>query len=222
MPTIRVLLADDHALFRHGLRSLIESNDGDYVVVGEANDGLEAISMVLQLHPDLLLMDLCMPNQNGMDSVAAIKKRAPGTKIIVVTGHCTEEHVRATLEAGADGYVLKDDTRDDLLKALRAAREGKVFLSPGIGGRVVAGYLGRGAPGLAPTSALPQTSWTTLTTRERQMLKLVAQGKKNREIAELLSLSPKTVEKHRASLMQKMGFSNVSALVAYAVDSGLI
>ena len=118
--------------------------------------------------------------------------------------------------------MLKDDTRDDLLKALRAAREGKVFLSPGIGGRVVAGYLGRAAPGLAPTSALPQTSWTTLTTRERQMLKLVAQGKKNREIAELLSLSPKTVEKHRASLMQKMGFSNVSALVAYAVDSGLI
>ena len=222
MPTQRVLLADDHALFRHGLRSLIESHDSDYIVVGEASDGLEAISMVVSLQPDLLLMDLCMPNQNGMESIAVIKKRSPGIKIIIVTGHCTEEHVRATLEAGADGYVLKDDTRDDLLKALRATREGKDFLSPGICGRVVTGYLSRGAPGLVPGTALPQTSWTTLTTRERQMLKLVAQGKKNREIAALLSLSPKTVEKHRASLMQKMGFSNVSALVAYAVDNGLI
>lgn len=222
MSAQRVLLADDHALFRHGLRSLIESGDGDYVVVGEASDGLETISMVLDLHPDLLLMDLCMPNQNGMESIAVIKKRVPGTKVVVVTGHCTEEHVRATLEAGADGYVLKDDTRDDLLKALRAAREGKVFLSPGICGRVVTGYLGRGATGLMPAAAPLQTSWTTLTTRERQMLKLVAQGKKNREIAELLSLSTKTVEKHRASVMQKMGFSNVSELVAYAVDNGLI
>jgi DNA-binding NarL/FixJ family response regulator len=101
--------------------------------------------------------------------------------------------------------VLKDDTRDDLLKALRAAREGKVFLSPGICGRVVTGYLSRGAPGLVEATTLPQTSWTTLTTRERQMLKPVAQGKKNREIAELLALSPKSIEKHRASLMQKWG-----------------
>ncbi len=167
-------------------------------------------------------MDLCMPNQNGMESIGAIKKRAPATKIIVVTGHCTEEHVRATLEAGADGYVLKDDTRDDLLKALRAAGDGKVFLSPGICGRVVTGYLSRGGPGAEQRGARPRISWTNLTTRERQMLKLVAQGKKNREIAELLSLSTKTVEKHRASVMQKMEFSNVSELVAYAVDNGLI
>ena len=218
----QVVLADDHALFRHGMRSLIESSGLDYVVVGEASDGLEAVSIVVNLRPDLLLMDLCMPNQNGMESISAIKKRAPQTKVIVVTGHCTEEHVRATLEAGADGYVLKDDTREDLLKALRAAREGKVFLSPGICGRVVTGYLSRGSGNAAPAGTAAPTSWTALTTRERQMLKLVAQGKKNREIAQLLSLSTKTVEKHRASVMQKMRFSNVSELVAYAIDNGLI
>ena len=222
MPSQRIAIADDHALFRHGLRSLIESHDGGSVVVGEASDGLEAIAMAVDLQPDILLIDLCMPNQNGMESIAAIKKRAPHTKVIVVTGHCTEEHVRATLEAGADGYVLKDDTREDLLKALRAAREGKVFLSPGICGRVVSGFLSRGTPAPKSETAPPQTSWTTLTTRERQMLKLVAEGKKNREIAEILSLSAKTVEKHRASLMRKMGFSSSSELVTYALDNGLI
>jgi DNA-binding NarL/FixJ family response regulator len=222
MPLQRILIADDHALFRHGLRSLVESSDDDFVVVGEASDGLEAISMAVELCPDIVLIDLCMPNQNGMESIAVIKKRVPDAKVIVVTGHCTEEHVRATLEAGADGYVLKDDTRDDLLKALRAAGEGKSFLSPGICGGVISGYLGGGALGLAPPSTSPQTSWSALTTRERQMLKLVAEGKKNREIAELLSLSAKTIEKHRANLMRKMGFSNVSELVAYALDRGLI
>ena len=216
----RILIADDHALFRHGLRSLIESSADGFAVVGEASDGLEAISMAADLHPDIVLMDLCMPKQNGMESIAAIKTRVPGVRVIVVTGHCTQEHVRATLEAGADGYVLKDDTSDDMLKALRAARDSKVFLSPGICGGVVMGYLNR--PDAAPAAELAPSSWSKLTTRERQMLKLVAEGKKNREIAELLSLSTKTVEKHRASLMQKMGFANASELVAYALDKGLI
>jgi two-component system, NarL family, response regulator NreC len=232
MQKTRILIADDHALFRQGMRSLIESGGGDFVVVGEAKDGLEAIAKAVELQPDTVLMDLCMPNQNGMESIGAIKRRAPHTRIIVVTGHCTEEHVRATLEAGADGYVLKDDTGDDLLKALRAAQEGKMFLSPGICGPLITGYLRRPSPGEAPgteSAAAPtaparqaQTSWSQLTTRERQMLKLVAEGKKNREIATLLSLSAKTVEKHRANLMRKMGFGSVSELVAYALDNGLI
>jgi DNA-binding NarL/FixJ family response regulator len=224
----RILIADDHALFRHGVRSLIESGGGDFVVVGEAKDGLDAIAKVIELKPDTVLLDLCMPNQNGMESIGDIKRRAPDTRVIVVTGHCTEEHVRATLEAGADGYVLKDDTRDDLLKALQATQEGKVFLSPGICGSVISGYLNRPSPGDAaretPTQPAPQarTSWSKLTMRERQMLKLVAEGKKNREIAALLNLSAKTVEKHRANLMRKMGFGNASELVAYALDNGLI
>ena len=220
MPDQRILIADDHALFRHGMRSVIESSNEGMVVVGEAGDGLQAIALAVELHPDVVLIDLCMPNQNGMESIAAIKKRLPGTRVIVVTGHCTEDHVRTTLKAGADGYVLKDDTREDLLKALRAARNGKVFLSPGICGGVVMGYLSGGAPG--PETPSLQSSWSKLTSRERQMLKLVAEGKKNREIAELLSLSVKTVEKHRASLVRKMGFASVSELVAYALDKGLI
>jgi len=226
MPTI--LIADDHALFRQGIRSLIESSGDDFVVIGEARDGLEAVSKAVELQPDMVLIDLCMPNQNGMESIEAIKRRAPQTHVIVVTGHCTEEHVRATLEAGADGYVLKDDTREDLMNALRASQEGKVFLSPGICGPLISGYLRRPSTVEASvvTSAEPpprtRSSWSTLTTRERQMLKLVAEGKKNREVAALLSLSIKTVEKHRASLMRKMGFRNVSELVAYALDNGLI
>ncbi len=228
MQKTRILIADDHALFRDGVRSLIESSGGDFVVVGEAKDGLDAIAKVVDLQPDTVLIDLCMPNQNGMESIAAIKRRAPHTHVIVVTGHCTEEHVRATFGAGADGFVLKDDTRDDLLKALQATQEGKVFLSPGICGSVISGYLNQPPPREAlpqtPTEPAPQarTSWSKLTTRERQMLKLVAEGKKNREIAALLNLSTKTVEKHRANLMRKMGFGNASELVAYALDNGLI
>jgi len=229
MEKTRILIADDHALFRQGMRALIESSGGDFLVVGEAKDGLEVVARAIELQPDTVLIDLCMPNQNGMESIEAIKRRAPQTRVIVVTGHCTEEHVRATLEAGADGYVLKDDTRDDLMNALRASREGKVFLSPGICGPLISGYLRQSSPDVAPAQAPAEpstqptrSSWTKLTTRERQMLKLVAEGKKNREIAALLSLSAKTVEKHRASLMRKMGFGTVSDLVAYALDNGLI
>jgi DNA-binding NarL/FixJ family response regulator len=228
MNKTRILIADDHTLFRQGMRSLIESSGGDFVVVGEAKDGLEVVAKAVELQPDMVLMDLCMPNQNGMEAIHAIKRRAPQTHVIVVTGLCTEEHVRATLEAGADGYVLKDDTRDDLMNALRASLEDKVFLSPGICGPLISGYFGRSSRRETmevPVTERParrQTSWSQLTTRERQMLKLVAEGKKNREIAALLSLSAKTVEKHRASLMRKMGFGNVSELVAYAVDNGLI
>ena len=222
---MRVLIADDHALFRHGLRSLIETYEGEYVVVGEASDGLQAVTKAIALRPDVILIDLCMPNQNGMEAVAAIMRRLPQTKIIVVTAHCSEEHVRATLEAGAHGYVLKDDTSEDLIKALASVREGKIFLTPGICSRVVSGYLGKNDDAVAPPTPKtlsPRPSWSTLTTRERQMLKLVAEGKKNREIAQLLSLSPKTVEKHRASLMRKMGFATVPELVAYALANALV
>lgn len=225
----RILIADDHALFRDGVRSLIESSGNDFVVVGEAKDGLDAIAKVVELQPDVVLIDLCMPKQNGMESIGDIKRRAPHIRVIVVTGHCTEEHVRATLEAGADGYVLKDDTRDDLLKALHASTEGKIYLSPGVCGPVISGYLRRPSgprePALvAPSPMLGEAhgSWSKLSTRERQMLKLVAEGRKNREIAVILSLSAKTVEKHRANLMHKMGFNNVSELVAYALEKGLI
>jgi DNA-binding NarL/FixJ family response regulator len=152
MEKTRILIADDHTLFRQGVRALIESSGGDYVVVGEAKDGLDVVAKAIELQPDTVLMDLCMPNQNGMESIQAIKRRAPQTHVIVVTGHCTEEHLRATLEAGADGYVLKDDTRDDLLNALRASREGKTFLSPGICGPLISGYLGRRSEREIPTA----------------------------------------------------------------------
>lgn len=218
MSSKRILIAEDHALFRQGIRSLIESSGEGYVVVGEAKDGLDAITAAVELEPDIVLIDLCMPNQNGMDAIAIIKKRLPRTKVIAVTAHRSEEHVRVSLEAGADGYVLKDDTRDDLLQALRAAQEGKVFLSPAICGGVISGYLGRRETPEVQADA----SWTSLSARERQVLKLVAQGMRNREIAELLSLSIKTVEKHRSGVMRKLRLTNPSELVNYALESGLI
>ncbi len=216
MSSKRILIAEDHALFRQGIRSLIESSGASYVVVAEAKDGLEAVAAAIELEPDIVLIDLCMPNQNGMESIAAIKKRLPDIKVIALTAHRSEEHVRVSLEAGADGYVLKDDTSDDLLQALRACQEGKVFLSPAICGGVVSGYLGRGE------GAAAETGWGALSPRERQVLKLAAQGKRNREIADVLSLSIKTVEKHRATMMRKLGLSNASELVAYALETGLI
>lgn len=215
MATTKILIAEDHALLREGLRSLIEAN-GDYEVVGEARDGREALRSAQKLNPDIVLMDLCMPNVNGMEAIKAIKLRMPEIKIIAVTAHRSDEHVRVSLEAGANGYVLKDDTHQDLLKAIDAALNGKVFLSPGIANRIVTGFLGQG------DDDRPTKSWSALTTREREVIKLIAEGRKNREIAEYLSISIKTVEKHRANLMKKLGLHNASELTTYALENGLV
>jgi DNA-binding NarL/FixJ family response regulator len=161
-------------------------------------------------------MDLSMPRMNGMDAIREIKKRAPDTKVLVLTVHKTDEYIVATLQAGADGYVLKDSTNVELRMAIKSVLEGKFFISPGISAKVIEGYLETKRPQKA------STPWDSLTARERGILKLIAEGYKNKEIADFLCISVKTVEKHRANLMQKLDLHSVSALTALAIEKGLI
>jgi two-component system, NarL family, response regulator NreC len=211
----RIVIAEDYTILREGLRAMIASYP-DFDVVGEAGDGHEAVQSVEKLKPHLVLMDLSMPRMNGMDAIREIRRRAPETKIVVLTVHKTEEYIIATLKAGADGYVLKDATRDELIMAVRNVISGKRYISPGISEKVIEGYLdGR-------KNIKSQTSWETLTRREREILKLIAEGHRNKEIADYLCISVKTVEKHRANLMEKLGLHNVQALTAFAIEKGLV
>ena len=214
----RILIADDHALVREGIKALL-CHSPHLEIVGEAADGQEAIRLTSELGVDILLTDLCMPGSNGTEAIAGIKRRCPGVKAIVLTVHKSPEHIRAALDAGADGYVVKDDTGSELLSAIQSIDNGKTFLSPSICKQVVSVYLDTATmPKSPPTSR----SWSILTQRERQVLKLIAEGYSNREIAEYLSVSHKTVEKHRANLMQKLDLHNAPAVTAYAIHSGLV
>lgn len=213
--TCRIVLAEDHTILREGLRALL-STEPSFTVVGEAQDGREAVSRVESLAPDVVLMDLSMPRTNGLEAIREVKRRNPATRVIALTVHKTEEYILATLEAGADGYVLKDASHRELVMAIKHVLEGKRFLSPGVSAKVIEGYL-EGRKQLKKTSA-----WDELTQREREILKLIAEGYKNRQVADYLCISPKTVEKHRANLMKKLDLHNAAALTALAVEKGLL
>ncbi len=212
---LSIVLADDHTILREGLRALLTA-DSSFEIVGEARDGREAVRCIEKLGPDLLLMDLSMPRMSGMDAIREIKKRYPETKIIALTVHKTEEYLLTTLQAGADAYVLKDATHDELIMAIKNVMGGKSYLSPGVSEKVIEGYL----EGKEITRS--RSSWETLSQREREVLKLIAEGYKNKEIAEDLCISLKTVEKHRANLMKKLDLHNAATLTVYAVERGLV
>jgi DNA-binding NarL/FixJ family response regulator len=211
----QILIVEDYTILREGLRALVSANPA-LEVVGEAADGLSAIRWVEKTKPDLVLMDLSMPKMNGMDAIREIKKLSPETKILVLTVHKTEEYILATFQVGANGYVLKDATHAELSMAIKDVLSGKHYISPGISDKVLEGYL-EGRKVLKT-----QTSWETLTHREREILKLIAEGYKNKEIADYLCISPKTVEKHRANLMEKLDLHNVQALTTFAIERGLV
>ena len=211
----RILIVEDYTILREGLRALVSANPA-LEVVGEAADGLSAIRWVEKTKPDLVLMDLSMPKMNGMDAIREIKKLSPETKILVLTVHKTEEYILATFQVGANGYVLKDATHSELSMAIKDVLNGKHYISPGISDKVLEGYL-EGRKVLKT-----QTSWETLTHREREILKLIAEGYKNKEIADYLCISPKTVEKHRANLMEKLDLHNVQSLTTFAIEKGLV
>ena len=211
-----IVIAEDHTILRAGLKALLMSNP-NFEIVGEADNGRDAIRRVIELKPRLVIMDLSMPGMNGMDAVREIKDRLPEVKALVLTVHSEEEYVLASLQAGANGYVLKDATQNELLIAAERVLEGKTYLSPDITEKVVNSYLN--------TSSFnhePVTRWDTVTQRERQILKLVAEGHTNKSMAEYLCISVKTVEKHRANLMKKLDLHNVSALTTYALEKGII
>jgi len=213
--SLRIVIADDHALVRAGMRALL-SQDPEFEIVGEVENGRDAVRVAGELKPDIVLMDLTMPGMNGMEAILNIKLRYPAMRILVLTLHKTEEFVLASLRAGADGYILKEATPSELRLAVRTVAGGKTYLSPDVSSRV-AGESQRSG-GALPTNGV----WDTLTKREREVLKLVAEGKSNKAIAEFLFLSAKTVEKHRATLMSKLGMRNAAALTAYAIQKGLV
>jgi DNA-binding NarL/FixJ family response regulator len=212
---IRIVIAEDHTIIREGLRALLSSNP-NFEIVGEAKDGREAIRCVEKIKPDLILTDLSMPRMNGMEAIKEIKRESPRTKILVLTVHKAEEYILAAFRAGAEGYLLKDSTHAELVMAVNKVLSGKHYISPEISDKVVEGYL----EGKKTLKA--RTSWETLTQREREILKLIAEGYKNKEIADDLCISVKTVEKHRANLMEKLDLHNVQALTAFAIDKGLV
>lgn len=211
----RVLIAEDHTLFRDGLKALL-SNEPDFEVVGEAADGQEAISSVDQTKPDLVLLDLSMPRVDGMTAIKEIKRRSPETKLLVLTVHKTEEHVAETLHSGANGYVLKDAGHRELMLAMKSVAEGGCYLSPAVSAKVVDGFLSE----KKRTSPVVQSA--LLTSRERQVLKLIAEGYKSKGIADVLCISEKTVAKHRANIMAKLDLHSASALTAFAIEQGLV
>jgi DNA-binding NarL/FixJ family response regulator len=213
----RLLIAEDNSLLRQGLRSLVGTL-ADFEVIGECKDGKEAVRLAQTLMPALILMDLSMPGLNGIEATAQIKRRQPEIRIIALTSYKSDEYVREALKAGADGYVLKDASYDELVMALRSVMGGKKFLSPDVSAHLVDSYLN----GSTRATEAKATPWDTLTARERSIFKLIAEGRTNKATADYLNVSPKTVEKHRANLMRKLGLRNVAELTLIALESGLI
>jgi len=211
----RILIVDDHTLLRAGLRALL-MQDPTFEVVGEAENGRDAIRAVGQLSPDLVLMDLTMPGMNGIEAVTEIKRRYPEVRVLVMTLHTAEDYIHASLKAGADGYILKDATQDEFRTAMRSVLLGKTYLSIDVSAKVVTGYLGGGK------NSGSSSIYDSLTHREREVLKLVAEGKTNKIMADYLHLSVKTVEKHRSNLMSKIDVHNASGLTAFAIEKGLL
>jgi two-component system response regulator NreC len=211
----RIAIAEDHTILREGLRALLIS-EPDFDVVCEAGDGRDAIQCIEEHQPDLILMDLSMPRMNGLEAIKEIKKRSRTTMVMALTVHKSEEYILATLQAGADGYVLKDTTHAELVSAIRHVLSGKRYLSPGVSEKVIEGYLEE------KRIVKTRTAWDTLTKREREILKLIAEGYKNKEIADYLCVSLKTVEKHRTNLMKKLDIHNVATLTAFAMEKDLV
>ncbi len=209
-----VVIAEDHTILREGLSTLLEANDLD--VVAEAEDGLMAIRKVEQHQPDLLLLDLSMPKMNGIAAIKDVKSRFPDTRILVLTVHKSEEYILETFRSGADGYCLKYANYDELQTAIQNVLTGKTYLSPDISEKVLEGYLeGR-------KELKNQSSWESLTQREKEILKLIGEGYTNNEIADYLCISVKTVDKHRANLMKKLDIHNAAKLTALAIEKGLV
>lgn len=216
MSAIRVLLADDHAILRSGLSKLLDEQK-DIEVVGEASDGREAIQKAQELTPDIVLMDIGMPVMNGMEATKQIKKRNRDIKVLVLTMHDNEEYLFQVLQAGASGYVLKKAADDDLVNAIHIVYRGDCFLYPSAAKMVVEDYLEKVKQGHEPT-----TSFDNLTDREREILTMVAEGYTNREIAEALFISVKTVETHKSNIMEKLNLHKRAELVRYAIRKGML
>lgn len=216
MDKTRVLLTEDHTIVRKGLRSLLDKETG-IEVVGEAEDGREAIVKAEELHPDVVVMDIAMSGLNGLEATRQIKKRFPDMKILILTMHANEEYILQSLKAGASGYLVKKAAPAELISAINAVHKGHSFLSPSISRMVIDEYIRR-----SKEISEGEEGFEQLTVREREVLQLIAEGRKTREIAELLYISIKTVETHRAHIMNKLDIHSTAELTRYAIRKGII
>jgi len=209
----RILICDDHTLFVEGIKAMLR-NESSLEIVGEARDGRQAVELVKELKPDLLLMDVSMPDMNGFDATQRVHELDPNIKVLILTMHDEEELVARCLEAGAAGYIIKDAPASQLLYAIEMVKKGERYLSPVVLKQVVAGYV--------KNSNVPQTSYDRLSPREREVLKLLAEGLSVKEIATRLNLSVKTVDVHKTNLMKKIDVHDRTELIKYAIQQKLI
>ena len=212
---IRIILADDHAVMRRGLRLLLEQQK-DFQVLDEASDGREAVALAESLKPDVVVMDVTMPNLNGIEAARQIVARQPHIAVVVLSMHSDEGYVLRALKAGARGYLLKESAEADLLLAVRSVSDGKAFFSPSVSRLLVEDYIRQ----LQDKDI--EDSYDLLTMREREILQLVAEGKSNKEVANVLNLSVYTVETHRGNILEKLNLHSVPELILYAVRKGVI
>lgn len=215
MPKLRLLLGDDHTLVRQGLRKILEERT-DWEVVAEVGDGRDAIRRAVALKPDVAILDVGMPQLNGIDATQQIVRRVPGTRVLILSMHSDEAYVTRALQAGATGYMLKDSAGKDLLKGVTSVAAGKSFFSPAVARLMLDDYVRRAAGvGVADR-------YDSLSEREREIFQLIAEGRTSRNVAEVLDISPATVETHRAHILQKLDIHNTAELVLYAVRRGVI
>ncbi|GBC61976.1 DNA-binding response regulator [Desulfonema ishimotonii] len=215
MEQISVLIADDHAVLREGVRKLLEEQP-DMKVAGEATDGLLAVKKVKTLKPDVALIDIQMPNLNGLEAVTLIKDAVPETQVVLLSMHKKDAYVHQALSAGALGYVLKASPMSDVLEAIRTVHHGEYFLSSKINSKLITAFL------KSRTEKPPVSGYDLLSEREQQVFRLLVEGKSSAEIADILCISSKTVEKHRANTMKKLDIHNMVAMVKYAIKIGII
>ncbi len=215
MKTIRILLADDHTVVRKGLRLLLESHSG-FEVVADAADGREAVTLTEEHKPDVVVIDVAMPNLNGIEAARQIAAKSPQTAVVFLSMHSDEGYVLKALKAGARAYLLKDSAESDLVSAVKAVSEGKAFFSPAISKMLVEDYMRR------MQEQQVEDSYDLLTTREREVLQLLAEGRNNKEVAQLLNLSLYTVETHRSNILQKLNLHSTAELILYAIRKGVI
>jgi two-component system, NarL family, response regulator NreC len=215
MAQLRILLADDHTVVRQGLRKVLEERP-DWVVVAEAGNGRDAVKQAEELKPDVAILDVAMPLLHGIEATRQIVKRSPATRILVLTMHADEAYVNQILKAGATGYLLKDSADVDLIQAVAAVSQGKSFFSPAVARLMLDDYVRQ----LADKGITDR--YESLSEREREIFQLIAEGKANKEIAHILSISPSTVETHRARIMEKLDLHSAAEIVLYAVRRGVI
>ncbi len=214
MNKTRIVLADDHPVVRHGVRSLLQS-DAEFSVIGEASDVIECVQIVEKLQPDVLVVDLMIPGLNGLEITRQVRQRSPGTRIIILSMHANEPYVLEALKNGASGYVLKDSSGTDLIQAVRLVSAGQRYLSPPLSERAVEAYMMK-------SQESSFDAYDGLTDREREVLQLAAEGLSNPDIAARLSISPRTVETHRANLMRKLTLKTQTDLIRYALKRGIL